>query len=93
MMIEKVKTKVQELKTKMFVGVGSTAIAVTGSAMPALASGSNDTTTNITTGMTGFMNMVTSMLDVILGSASLQIAFAASFAFLAVRLVRKLKKG
>lgn len=62
------------------------------SALPAFAS-SNDTSQNLTTGITGFMAIVTSMLEAIMGSPTLQIAFAASFAFLGVRLVRKLKKG
>lgn len=92
-MIEKIKDKIKETKNKILVGSVVAPLSVVSSALPAFASGTNDTTANITTGMTGFMNMVTSMLDVILGSASLQIAFAASFAFLAVRLVRKLKKG
>lgn len=92
-MFERLKEKVHEKKARIAVGVGSGTTALAVAPMTALAQSSNDTTANLTSGMTGFVTLVTSMLDTVMGSPTLQIAFAASFAFLAVRLIRRLKKG
>lgn len=89
-MREKVKQKWLEIKNKVYGGtVLGTGLIAMGSTT-ALAS--NDTTANLTTGMEGFIGLVTTMINVVLGSPTLSIAFAASFAFLAVRLIRRLKK-
>lgn len=91
-----IKEKINEKKVAINRAVGGTALAVPAviaSATPAFASSSNDTVNNLTAGMSGFIGLVTSMVDTIMGSPTLQIAFAASFAFLAVRMVRKLKKN
>lgn len=90
-MINNIKEKIN--MKKFAVGSALAVPATVASAFPAFASGSNDTVNNLTSGMSGFIGMVTTLLDTILGSPTLQIAFAASFAFLAVRLVQKLKKG
>lgn len=89
-MLEKIKNKIHDARNKIVVsGVAGTSVVALGS-MTALAS--NDTTENLTTGMQGFITLVTTMINVVLGSPTLSIAFAASFAFLAVRLIRRLKK-
>ena len=46
----------------------------------------------LTTGVSDFMAIVTTMLEYIVGNAILMTAFSASFVFLAVGLVRRLKK-
>lgn len=89
-MFEKIKEKINA--KKIMAGSALAVPATVATALPAFAA-SNDTVTNLTTGMSGFISMTTTLLDTILGSATLQIAFAASFAFLAVRLISKLKKG
>lgn len=90
-MLEKIKKKIYDARNKIAVSsVAGTAVVALGST-PALAT-SNDTTANLTTGMEGFIGLVTTMINVVLGSPTLSIAFAASFAFLAVRLIRRLKK-
>ena len=89
-MFNKIKEKVNF--NKVVVGSAVAVPATVATALPAFAA-SNDTVANLTSGMSGFISMCTTMLDTILGSPSLQIAFAASFAFLAVRLIEKLKKG
>lgn len=90
-MLEKIKNKIHDARNKIVVsGAAGTAVVALGSTT-ALAT-SNDTTANLTTGMEGFIGLVTTMINVVLGSPTLSIAFAASFAFLAVRLIRRLKK-
>lgn len=91
-MLDKVKNYIHEKKNKIIVGAGVSTTALMTTATTALASSTNDTAQNLTTGMSGFISLVTTMVETILGSATLSIAFAASFAFLAVRLIRKLKK-
>lgn len=89
-MFQKIKNKFHDAKNKLVVsGLAGTSVVALG-ATTALAS--NDTTANLTTGMEGFIGLVTTMINVVLGSPTLSIAFAASFAFLAVRLIRRLKK-
>lgn len=46
----------------------------------------------LTEGVSNFMTIVTTMLTYITGNAILMTAFSASFVFLAVGLVRRLKK-
>lgn len=90
-MLEKIKNKIHDAKNKIAVsGIVGTAVVALGSTTALAAS--NDTTANLTTGMEGFIGLVTTMINVVLGSPTLSIAFAASFAFLAVRLIRRLKK-
>lgn len=90
-MVEKIKKKIHDARNKITVSVvAGTAVVALGSTSALAAS--NDTTANLTTGMEGFIGLVTTMINVVLGSPTLSIAFAASFAFLAVRLIRRLKK-
>lgn len=91
-MFDSIKTKLVSEKNKIAVGAVSSAAVVSLGSTTALAAASNDTTANLTTGMEGFIGLVTTMINVVLGSPTLSIAFAASFAFLAVRLIRRLKK-
>lgn len=51
-----------------------------------------NTTEALTNGVSSFMTIVTTMLTYITSDAILMTAFAASFVFVAVRLVRKLKR-
>lgn len=89
-MYQKIKNKFYDVRNKFVVsGLAGTSVVALGTTT-ALAS--NDTTANLTTGMEGFIGLVTTMINVVLGSPTLSIAFAASFAFLAVRLIRRLKK-
>lgn len=90
-MFNDLKNKVKASKNKLLVGVGSTSLMTIATSVPAFAT-SNDTAANLTTGMEGFISLVTTMINVVLGSPTLSIAFAASFAFMAVRLIRRLKK-
>lgn len=91
-MLDKIKTNLIATKNKIVgASVAGTGVLTIGSTT-ALASGTNDTVQNLTTGMSGFVSLVTTMIETIMGSPTLQIAFAASFAFLAVRLIRRLKK-
>lgn len=46
----------------------------------------------LTTGVTNFMTIVTTALEYITGNAMLMVAFSASFVFLAVGLIRRLKR-
>lgn len=90
-MLENIKNNLKLSKNKLLVGVGSTSLMTVATSIPALAN-SNDTSANLTTAMEGFITLVTTMINVVLGSPTLSIAFAASFAFMAVRLIRRLKK-
>lgn len=92
-MFEKIKNKIVASKNRFLVGAGVSTAMIATTASTALAASTNDTAENLTSGMNGFIQLVTTMVNVILGSPTLAIAFAASFAFLAVRLIRKLKKG
>lgn len=46
----------------------------------------------LTTGVTDFMTIVTTMLSYVTSNPILMVAFSASFVFLAVGLVRRLKR-
>lgn len=91
-MLDKIKTNLIASKNKVIGATASGAGVLAVGSTTALASGTNDTVQNLTTGMSGFVSLVTTMIETIMGSPTLQIAFAASFAFLAVRLIRRLKK-
>lgn len=89
-MFNSIKEKVTTTKFKVgaVVAAGSPAVLST----TALASTSNDTAQNLSTGIAGFMDIVTTMLNAVLGSPVLAIAFAASFAMVALKMVKRLKK-
>lgn len=91
-MVNSIKKKFIENKNKFIASGVFVPALVTGSSITSLAT-TNDTAQNLTTGMSGFISLVTTMIETILGSPTLSIAFAASFAFLAVRLIKKLKKA
>lgn len=57
-----------------------------------LLSGGTNTTEALTQGVTDFMSIVTTALTYITGNAMLMVAFSASFVFLAVGLIRRLKR-
>lgn len=93
-MFQKLKEKITNIKNKMIVGVASLPAVVAGTSMTTYASGTGTTETQaLTDGISGFMTIVTTMLNTIITSPLLMVAFSASFAFLAVRLVKRLKKG
>lgn len=58
----------------------------------ALLTGGTTTTQALTDGVSGFMGIVTTSLEYITGNAMLMVAFSASFVFLAVGLIRRLKR-
>lgn len=90
----KVIEKLSAVKNRIIGGSVAGAGALVATSTTALASGTGTTETQaLTNGIEGFMAIVTSMLSTIVSSPLLMVAFSASFAFLAVRLVKRLKAG
>lgn len=86
-MFDLVKTKLQEQKTKIVVGASSVPAVVAGTALPAFAA---DETTAFTTGVTNFMNVVSTIMNTIVASPILMIFVGAAAATVALSLVRRL---
>lgn len=89
-MLTKIKSFI-DAKKQVVAGAVAVPATVVGTAMPAFASGGN-TTDSLTQGVTDFMAIVSTMLTTITSNAILMVAFSASFVFLAVSLVRRLKR-
>lgn len=92
-MFEGIKNKIASAKDNIVAGLMAAPVVAASTATTALASGTGTETQALTDGISGFMTIVTTMLSTITGSPLLMVAFSASFAFLAVRLVKRLKKG
>lgn len=87
--VERLKEIVERNKFKLMGVVASTPVIVAASSVTALASESSDTVSNLTTGMNGFIGLVSSMMNTILGSPTLSIAFAAAFAVPVIKLIKR----